>query len=131
MEDLDSGSSSAEVSPSSTHTSKRQANYFAEITELLGGRIEVRSELGQGSNFRFFIKVSAAAPLSPLAAYVQATSDRPALSTSGTTNPMHAGISMSSVPTVETAVTPPPQSVIDLKDLHILIVEGTFKQSTV
>lgn len=95
-----------------------------EITELLGGRIEVRSELGHGSNFRFFVKVSAAAPLSPLAAYVEATSNRPVLSTSGATTPMGAGPSMSSVPTVESAATPPPQTVVDIKDLHILIVEG-------
>ena len=107
-----------------------QADFFSEITELLGGRIEVRSELGQGSNFRFFIKVSAAAPLSPLAAYVEATSSRPVFSTSGMSTPMGAGPSMSSVPTVETSATPPPQSVVDIKDLHILIVEGMSEPSS-
>jgi hypothetical protein len=98
-----------------------------EITELLGGRIEVKSDLGQGSVFRFFIKTAAAAPKSPLAMYVEATSlgpsPLPATTKFGATlispNP-----SSQSIPTVMSAATPTTESVADLKNLHILIVEG-------
>ncbi|WVQ79030.1 hypothetical protein IAT38_001122 [Cryptococcus sp. DSM 104549] len=45
-----------------------------KITELLGGRIEVLSQLGEGSVFRFFIKTSTVAAPSALAALMEASS---------------------------------------------------------
>jgi hypothetical protein len=99
-----------------------------EITELLGGRIEVISDLGQGSVFRFFIKTAAAAPKSALAMYVEKTSG------SSLGAPMLPGASMmispnpssQSIPTVMSAATPTADSLNGMQNLHILIVEGTY-----
>lgn len=41
------------------------------LTELMGGRIEVDSKLGEGSIFRFFIKVGKVAALPAIAAAEQ------------------------------------------------------------
>jgi hypothetical protein len=95
-----------------------------EITELLGGRIEVKSDLGHGSVFRFFIKTAAAAPKSALAMYVEATSLAPQAPGPEGAMLISPNSSSQSIPTVISTATPTPESVADMKDLHILIVEG-------
>jgi hypothetical protein len=96
---------------------------YPEITELLGGRIEVKSDLGQGSVFRFFIKTAAAAPKSLLAQYVENTSSGGPTTLAGTVaitpNP-----SSQSIPTVASTATVTSDFLNGMKDLHILIVEG-------
>jgi len=95
-----------------------------EITELLGGRIEVKSDLGHGSVFRFFVKTTAAAPKSALAMYVEKTSSPAPPVLPGGSMMITPNPSSQSIPTVMSATTPTAESLSGMQNLHILIVEG-------
>ncbi|KAK6907214.1 hypothetical protein I203_101204 [Kwoniella mangroviensis CBS 8507] len=102
-----------------------------KITELLGGRIEVLSQLGEGSVFRFFIKTRTVTPSSALAAYVEAanlgalrspanpsftrSSPSPSIISGGT-----GSSSMSTSPSLESTFAE-----------HVLIVEDNIINQTV
>jgi hypothetical protein len=107
----------------SSHVAPVTSAQCPEITELLGGRIEVKSDLGHGSVFRFFIKTAAAAPKSALAQYVENTSSggppRLAGAIAISPNP-----SSQSIPTVASTATVTSDNLAGMRDLHILIVEG-------
>ncbi|WWC87709.1 uncharacterized protein L201_002601 [Kwoniella dendrophila CBS 6074] len=112
-----------------------------KITELLGGRIEVLSQLGEGSVFRFFIKTRTVAPPSALASYVEAT-NLGALKSPSATNYSSIPASSSPLPsplpspspsimssgTSSSSPTPPPTN---NEAEHILIVEDNIINQTV
>ncbi|WVQ94712.1 hypothetical protein IAU59_001792 [Kwoniella sp. CBS 9459] len=99
-----------------------------KITELLGGRIEVLSQLGEGSVFRFFIKTRTVAPPSALAAYMEATSLNALKSPSGPiSRSMTISPSIASTPSSASAPTPP----LEGEGEHILIVEDNIINQTV
>ncbi|OCF34679.1 hypothetical protein I316_03722 [Kwoniella heveanensis BCC8398] len=99
-----------------------------KITELLGGRIEVMSQLGEGSVFRFFIKTRTVAPPSALAAYVEAASLNALRSPSAPPpRSITASPSIASTPSSASALTPPPGDAAE----HILIVEDNIINQTV
>ncbi|WVF66906.1 hypothetical protein IAT40_001649 [Kwoniella sp. CBS 6097] len=99
-----------------------------KITELLGGRIEVLSQLGEGSVFRFFIKTRTVAPPSALAAYVEAASlDALRSRTVPISRSITASPSIASTPSSASAPTPPPEGMAE----HILIVEDNIINQTV
>lgn len=99
-----------------------------EITEMLGGRIEVRSNLGEGSVFRFFIKTRAVTPPSPIAAMVASTSTpniemiRRESSMSGAATPT---LSISSSQSIGSMAD------TDWSTQHVLIVEDNAINQTV
>ncbi|WVR03976.1 hypothetical protein IAU60_000975 [Kwoniella sp. DSM 27419] len=97
-----------------------------KITELLSGRIEVLSQQGEGSVFRFFIKTRTVAPPSALAAYVEAVS-------LGTLHsPGVASARTGSSPSVtDGAASPPPDHAPGGTGEHILIVEDNIINQTV
>ncbi|WVW79980.1 hypothetical protein I302_101953 [Kwoniella bestiolae CBS 10118] len=102
-----------------------------KITELLGGRIEVLSQLGEGSVFRFFIKTRTVAPPTALAAYVEAASPGALRSPSNSTfpPPSPSPSIMSTESGSSSNPTPPPPE--DLNAEHILIVEDNVINQTV
>lgn len=97
-----------------------------EITEMLGGRIEVQSQLGEGSTFRFFIQTRTITPPSPIAAMVEAsqTTSRPESirADSGTMTPAHSVSSNVSMGSMQDD---------DWTEQHILIVEDNIINQTV
>ncbi|KAK4686890.1 hypothetical protein P7C73_g3237, partial [Tremellales sp. Uapishka_1] len=97
---------------------------FSQITELLGGRIEVKSELGHGSTFRFFIQSTTVAPppLAMLPDLSGSTSSLESLDMSTTS-------SVSSV--TSASPSPSPGLIEEFKSLHILIVEDNIINQTV
>ncbi|WWC68787.1 uncharacterized protein I206_102722 [Kwoniella pini CBS 10737] len=101
-----------------------------KITELLGGRIEVLSQLGEGSVFRFFIKTRCVAPPSALAAYVEAASlgalRSPAAASFGIP-PSPSPSIVSNGTSSASSPTPPPEGLME----HILIVEDNIINQTV
>lgn len=101
---------------------------MSEITEMLGGRIEVQSSLGDGSVFRFFIKTRAVTPPSAIAAMVASTST-PRLEyvqrQSETSGEMTPTLSMSSSQSIGSMVE------TDWTTQHILIVEDNLINQTV
>ena len=114
-----------------------------QITELLGGRIEVKSQLGEGSVFRFFIQTKTIQPLSALAAYVDATTSAPPGSRAATAGspsiPTSLNITRSMTPSSSVTspmMSPVPSSVSIAQEergepLHILIVEDNIINQTV
>lgn len=113
-----------------------------KITELLGGRIEVISSLGEGSTFRFFIKTRTIAQPTPLAALVEPTSsvaliDGPSRSNSTSTIPSVSAIESRSMTRTSSIVSTPSAMSIGSTDLddvdgfHILIVEDNIINQTV
>ncbi|KAK8861422.1 hypothetical protein IAR55_002241 [Kwoniella newhampshirensis] len=98
-----------------------------KITELLGGRIEVLSQLGQGTVFRFFIKTRTVAPPSALASYMAAIS----LNSSGMASSFlmtpSSSVASSRASSASSAATPP----LDGGSEHILIVEDNIINQTV
>lgn len=92
---------------------------FAEITDLLGGGIEVRSEVGKGSTFSFYIKARTVGP-------VPDDSSGRSSSTSFSVSSRGASRSNSSESAPSTIGSPDQQ-----KPLHILIVEDNIINQTV
>ncbi|WWD16672.1 hypothetical protein CI109_101102 [Kwoniella shandongensis] len=101
-----------------------------KITELLGGRIEVLSQLGQGTVFRFFIKTRTVAPPSALASYMEAASlgaiGSSTMSSSFTMTPS-SSIASSRASSMSSSATPS----MDGGNEHILIVEDNIINQTV
>lgn len=94
-----------------------------KITELLGGRIEVLSQLGHGSVFRFFIKTRAVAPPSAIAALVESSPLKPISATSPSSS-----LAMSRSSSRSTNVTTPIEG---SGTEHVLIVEDNLINQTV
>ncbi|ORX36287.1 hypothetical protein BD324DRAFT_628177 [Kockovaella imperatae] len=109
-----------------------------KITELLGGRIEVLSTVGEGSVFRFFIQTRAVAPIiAPIPELVTATSNlsigsnassASSVSLSQRSTSVSPSHSMSPAASVLSSSSPPPTHT---RSLHILIVEDNIINQTV
>lgn len=106
-----------------------------KITELLGGAIEVKSQLGQGSVFRFYIRTRTVAPPSAIASMIEATSDiKLDVPPTSPTSVSSSSASISSAvmtPTGSSFVstdTPPPDG---MENLHLLVVEDNIINQTV
>ncbi|WWC60138.1 uncharacterized protein I303_102702 [Kwoniella dejecticola CBS 10117] len=106
-----------------------------KITELLGGRIEVLSQLGEGSVFRFFIKTRCVAPPSALAAYVEAASlgalRSPTSASFGAPSSPSPSPSISIASSGTSSLSGPATTLSETALEHILIVEDNIINQTV
>ena len=100
---------------------------MVEITEMLGGRIEVHSQLGEGSTFRFFIQTRTITPPSAIASMVEASHAVPKRGSSMRTD------SGSVTPALSVSSNVSMGSMVDddWTEQHILIVEDNIINQTV